>query len=306
MSITVALVGARGHTGAELIALLADHPTFDLVLASSRALVGERVADHIGGFVGDLRFCEARPDEVASCGADAVVLALPNDLSGPFVAALPDAVIVDLSADHRFDDRWHYGLPELTRQDAGGRKRIANPGCYATAMQLALAPFRDVLKGTPQCFGVSGYSGAGTTPSDKNDPEKLADNVQPYAPFDHIHEREVSRHINHRVRFLPHVGAYFRGISMTVSATLSERVDANQRLDDAYANEPLVRISATPPWVSDNAGKHHASVGGVAQRENELTIYATLDNLLKGAATQAVQNLNLAFGIREHEGIPLG
>ena len=106
-----------------------------------------------------------------------------------------DTVVVDLSADFRFNEGWYYGLPELTRGGYAGQKRISNPGCYATAMQLAITPLLDRLAGPPQCFGVSGYSGAGTTPSDKNNTELLHDNLMPYALADHMHEREVSRHL---------------------------------------------------------------------------------------------------------------
>ena len=301
----LALIGARGHTGAQLIQLIDAHPQFELALASSRANAGQSVAEHLRGYSGSLQFVDAAPQDVAAAEPDAVILALPNGLSAPFVEALPDAVIVDLSADHRFDDDWYYGLPELTRHRAPGRRRIANPGCYATAMQLALHPLRDVLDGTPVCFGVSGYSGAGTTPSDKNDPNALRDNVIPYKPFDHVHEHEVSRHLGHSVRFLPQVAAFFRGICMTIHVNLSEDIDAAARVATAYVDEPLVRHSRTPPWVSANAGQHHACIGGTAQREREVTLYATLDNLLKGAATQALQNLNLAFDYNEWEGIPL-
>lgn len=301
----LALVGARGHTGAELIRLLAGHSEFELILASSRALAGQRVADHVPAYSGDLVFCESTPAAVAQSSAEAVVLAMPNGLSQPFVHALPNAVLVDLSADHRFVDDWHYGLPEINRGQTVGQRRIANPGCYATAMQLALHPLRDVLTGVPQCFGVSGYSGAGTTPSDKNDVDKLHDNLMPYAPFDHVHEREVTRQLGRAVRFMPHVAAFFRGILMTVSATLDSDVDARALIESAYRDEPLVRVSDNAPWVSANAGQHIACVGGVAQRDRQVTVYATLDNLLKGAATQALQNLNLACGFNEWEGLAL-
>src|SRR6185295_19929231 len=103
-----------------------------------------------------------------------------------------DSLVVDLSADYRFDAKWFYGLPELYRGKYAGQKRISNPGCYATAMQLAIAPLLDRVDGPVQCFGVSGFSGAGTSPSDKNDAEKLRDNVMPYALTGHVHEREVS------------------------------------------------------------------------------------------------------------------
>src|SRR5690606_15855528 len=151
----------------------------------------------------------------------------------------------DLSADYRFSDDWYYGLPELTRDRYRGQKRISNPGCYATAMQLAIAPLLDQLAGPPQCFGVSGYSGAGSTPSDKNDPDKLRDNLMPYALVDHLHEREVSRQLGVPVEFMPHVAPHFRGITMTVNLWLNEpvKLDAvRERYRRRYAGERLVRV----------------------------------------------------------------
>ncbi|MGH8063326.1 MAG: N-acetyl-gamma-glutamyl-phosphate reductase, partial [Pseudoxanthomonas sp.] len=187
---SVGIIGARGHTGAELIRLIARHPSLELAFVSSRELAGQLVGEHIEGFSGALRYENLGHGEVATKGADAVILALPNGKSGEIVAAIdakvPDTVLVDLSADYRFDDRWYYGLPELTRTRYAGQKRISNPGCYATAMQLAISPLLDRLAGPPQCFGVSGYSGAGSTPSDKNDVEKLRDNLMPYALVDHM------------------------------------------------------------------------------------------------------------------------
>src|SRR5512142_396156 len=193
---TVGIVGARGHTGAELIRLIVRHPSLALAFVSSRELDGERVSDHVEEFAGDLRYENLGAEAVAVRGVDAVILALPNGKSSDYVKLLgenaPATVVVDLSADHRFDDTWYYGLPELTRKAYKGEKRISNPGCYATAMQLAIAPLKDLLAAPPVCFGVSGYSGAGTTPSDKNDPDKLRDNLMPYALTGHMHEKEAS------------------------------------------------------------------------------------------------------------------
>src|SRR4029079_13504573 len=118
--------------------------------------------------------------------------------------AQPGAVIVDLSADHRFDAAWVYGQPERKREGLTRARRIANPGCYATAMQLALAPLLPLVEGPANVFGVSGYSGAGTTPSPKNDPEALRDNLIPYALVGHGHEREVEAELGCRLFFVPH------------------------------------------------------------------------------------------------------
>ncbi|MET0550740.1 MAG: N-acetyl-gamma-glutamyl-phosphate reductase, partial [Xanthomonas sp.] len=217
--------------------------------------------------------------------------------------------VVDLSADYRFDPAWYYGLPELTRAGYAGQRRISNPGCYATAMQLAIAPLREQLAGPPQCFGVSGYSGAGTTPSDKNNPALLHDNLMPYALTDHMHEREVSAQLGVPVEFMPHVAAHFRGITMTVNLWLQQplKLEAvQQRYRTRYAGEPLIEVVDEAPWVSRIAGRHGVQLGGftLAPGNKRLVLVATLDNLLKGAATQAMQNLNLALGVDELTSIP--
>lgn len=312
-AISLGLVGARGYVGSELIRLIAAHPRFALAFVSSRERAGQRVADHEPAVTGDLRYVNLDAAGVAGQGVDAVVLALPNGLAAAYAAAIdataPGTVIVDLSADHRFDAGWHYGLPELTRAHAAGARRISNPGCYATAMQLAVAPMRGRLAGPVQCFGVSGWSGAGTSPSDKNDPDKLRDNLMPYSLVDHVHEREVTRQLGHPVEFMPHVAPHFRGITLTANLHLAEPaaldpVRAAYRA--AYAGEALVSVRDEAPWVSRIAGRHGAEVGGftLSADGRRLVVVATLDNLLKGAATQALQNLNLAFGRPELEGIP--
>ncbi|HEY0503669.1 MAG TPA: N-acetyl-gamma-glutamyl-phosphate reductase [Lysobacter sp.] len=315
MSKSIGIVGARGYVGAELIRLVAAHPQFELAFVSSRELVGQRVADHFPGVAGidpELRYSAPANEELPSLGADAVVLALPNGKAAACVAAFDaagaDPVIVDLSADYRFDDGWYYGLPELTRAKYAGQRRISNPGCYATAMQLAVAPMLDVLDGPVQCFGVSGYSGAGTTPSDKNDPDKLRDNLMPYALTNHVHEREVTRQLGHEVQFLPHVAPHFRGLTITANLPLSHafaREDVVARYRDRYTGEPLVQVLDEAPWVSRIAGRHDVELGGftLSPDGRRLVVVATEDNLLKGAATQAMQNLNLAFGFDEGAGI---
>lgn len=305
---TLGIVGARGHTGAELIKLVAAHPQLQLAFVSSRELDGQPVSDHNAAYSGALRFENLDPAAVAAKSADAVILALPNGKAQAYAeaiaAARADTVIVDLSADYRFDPSWYYGLPELTRGRYAGQKHISNPGCYATAMQLAIAPLLDQLAGPPQCFGVSGYSGAGTTPSDKNNPALLADNLMPYALTDHMHEREVSRHLGVPVEFMPHVAAHFRGITMTVNLWLQQpmtREAIKALYVERYAGEPLIEIVDDAPWVSRIAGKHGVQIGGftTAPGNKRVVIVATLDNLLKGAATQAMQNLNRALGIDE-------
>ncbi|MGH8145591.1 MAG: N-acetyl-gamma-glutamyl-phosphate reductase [Rhodanobacteraceae bacterium] len=310
----IGIVGARGHTGTELIRLVAAHPALELAFVSSRELDGQPVADHSDAYKGALRYENLDAEAVAAKRADVVILALPNGKAATYVEAIdktrPDTLIVDLSADYRFDGSWYYGLPELTRAGGNNQRRISNPGCYATAIELSVAPLKDVLAAPPVCFGVSGYSGAGTTPSDKNDQEKLRDNLMPYALTGHVHEKEAAFHLGIPVEFMPHVAPHFRGLTVTTNLYLSramKRDEVLERFRDAYGDEKLVRIVDEPPWVSRVANQHHAEVGGFAMSADgrRVVIVATLDNLLKGAATQAMQNINLALGVDELTGIPL-
>lgn len=302
----VGLVGARGHTGRELLRLIGERQDMELVFASSREWAGRPVAEMAPEIGGGLDFEALTPTDVAAREVDAVILALPNGAAAPFVAAIAaDTVIVDLSADYRFDDAWIYGLPEIYgRERLSGARRIANPGCYATAGQLAIAPLRGRLVGDAHVFGVSGYSGAGTSPSRKNDTEALADNLMPYALTGHLHEQEMTRHAGEIVRFTPHVAAFFRGIVATTHLTLNSPMtpDAVRALyEQTYADEPLIRVMAEVPEVRDGARQPGAVVGGFALAEDgcRLVVVSALDNLLKGAAVQAMQNLSLALGLPE-------
>lgn len=305
---SVVVIGARGYTGSELLPLLFRHPEFEVVAVGSGSAAGDPVSAHVRGMEGsELVFSEIRPRSMKDFGADACVLALPNGAAARYVDELdryhPETVIVDLSADYRFDPEWAYGQPERFSDQLVNARRIANPGCYATGTQLALAPLLDQLVGTPVAFGVSGYSGAGKTPSRKNDPEVLEDNLLPYKLVDHVHEREVSHHVGRDVRFLPHVAPFFRGISLTL-ALETENGQAEKSLLETYrsfyAASPLVEVRKGTPEVRDVRGSHRVVIGGFAVSEENpcrVSLVAVLDNLLKGAATQAVQNLNLAFGL---------
>jgi N-acetyl-gamma-glutamyl-phosphate reductase len=290
--------------GAELLGLIAGHPRFELAFASSRSLAGEPVP----GF--DQAFTTVTPATAAGHHADVWVLALPNGLAPTWVAALGRSIVVDISSDHRFDDGWIYGLPERNRGVITGARRVANPGCYATGAQLGVGPLADegLLSGPPHVFGVSGYSGAGSTPNPRNDPDRLQDNLLPYALTNHTHEREISRHVGHEVFFSPHVAPFFRGITLTISAPLSRTVslaDVVEIFGATYADEPLVNVVEDAPEVRDAAHQHGVTIGGFSldRDSRRLAFVVTLDNLLKGAATQALQNLNLTCGYPETQGI---
>jgi N-acetyl-gamma-glutamyl-phosphate reductase / acetylglutamate kinase len=225
----VALIGARGYTGQALIDLMNRHPNIDLRHVSSRELAGKKLQGYTKRDIVYENLTAEDVRRLADSGSiDCWVMALPNGVCAPFVEAIDqsgsDTLIVDLSADYRFDDSWTYGLPELVdRGKIAQAKRISNPGCYATAAQVGIAPLLDFVAGQPNVFGVSGYSGAGTKPSPKNDVEHLKNNIIPYSLVDHIHEREVSRQLGTEIAFMPHVAAWFQGIHVSLWPIMSSK-----------------------------------------------------------------------------------
>ncbi|KAI5300722.1 Protein arg-6, mitochondrial [Ascosphaera pollenicola] len=289
----VALIGARGYTGQSLINLLDDHPNMDLRHVSSRELNGKPLQ---GYRKREIIYENLSPEDVKRMAEngdiDCWVMALPNGVCKPFVEAIDSvdkekSVIVDLSADYRFDNKWTYGLPELTpRGDIAKASRIANPGCYATAAQC------------------------GTKPSPKNDVANLTNNIIPYSLTDHIHEKEISTHLGASVAFIPHVAVWFQGIHQTISIPLNKTMtsrDIRNLYQERYEGEKLVKIVGEPPSVKNIAGTHGVEIGGFAVHSSgkRVVVCATIDNLLKGAATQCLQNMNLSLGYGEYEGIPL-
>ena len=310
----LALIGARGYTGSELLRLVARHPDIALALATSDSQAGRPIAETVPEWPDPGQAFEAlQPAAVAEVEAEVWVLALPNGQSRPWVDAIgeahPDAIVLDLGADWRFDWHWVYGLTELNREALASAKRIANPGCYATGGMFGLWPIRRSLAAPPVLFGVSGYSGAGRTPSPRNDPERLADNLIPYSLTGHVHEQEISAHLRRPVRFHPHVAPFFRGISLTVSVMLTESLTSEELLSmywQHYEGEPLIRLSEEIPEIRDVADTPRLAIGGFTVDERDsmrASFVVALDNLLKGAASQALQNINLALGLDELTGV---
>jgi N-acetyl-gamma-glutamyl-phosphate reductase/acetylglutamate kinase len=315
----VALIGARGYVGQNLISMIDKHPYLEISHVSSRELKGQKLQDYNKG---NIVYSNLQVEDIVKLEengeVDVWVMALPNGVCKPFVDAISGvknskSKIVDLSADYRFDTTgtWIYGLPELNnRQQIADAKYISNPGCYATAGQLAIAPIKDYINGLPTIFGVSGYSGAGTKPSPKNDVNFLQNNLIPYSLTDHIHEKEISSQLGLQVGFMPHVAQWFQGISHTISIPIKQGSitsrDIRNIYQERYQGEQLITISGEAPLVRDIAGKHGVVIGGFAlnSQENRLVIVATIDNLLKGAATQCLQNINLTLGYGEYQGIP--
>ncbi|MCG8443520.1 MAG: N-acetyl-gamma-glutamyl-phosphate reductase [Caulobacterales bacterium] len=314
MTARIGIVGARGHAGGELLRLVAGREDMAVAYAASRAKAGEPLSALAPGVRSDLTIVAPDPD-TAAAGLDALVLALPNGESAPYVAAIeaasPATALIDFSADHRFDDAWVYGLPELNggRERIRGARRIANPGCYATATLLALGPLASRLSGPASAFGVSGYSGAGSTPNPRNDAARLEGSLMPYALTGHGHEGEIRRHAGAAVNFSPHVAGFFRGLSATVQAPLTEpltREELKALFHDAFGGEPLIALHDEPPELREGRQIAGAVVGGftAAPEERRAVVVAVIDNLLKGAASQALQNIALALGLDEFAGLP--
>lgn len=314
MTFRVGLVGGRGYTGEELLRYIAAHPQLELAFASSSSEAGMRVQDACDGWpLAETRFIALRPEQAGQQTADAWLLAVPNRAATEWAQSVratdPRAVIIDLSADHRFANDWVYGLPERFRSELRGARNISNPGCYATAAQLGLLPLVEQLSEPPVLFGVSGFSGAGKTPSSRNDPHRLADNLLPYSLSGHVHEWEISHQLGQDVRFMPHVAAFFRGISMTFSVGLKEPVTAQGLLDvfrQHFGMEPRIRIDPEIPEVQQVVNTPDVYVGGFTVDERDprrASWVVVLDNLAKGAASQAIQNLNLALGLDESAGL---
>jgi len=312
----IGLIGARGHTGHELIKLINGHPNIELAYISSRELNGKICTDYTKS---ELRYVNLAPKELAEKrDVDCWIMALPNNVCKPFVESVMTVpknerpLILDLSADARFNKTWQYGLPELVGRDPIRKTRlISNPGCYATGSQLTISPLLPYLGGSPSIFGVSGYSGAGTKPSPKNDVNNLRDNLIPYSLTDHIHEREISYQLKTPVSFMPHVGQFFQGISLTINIPLKMKMnekDIHELYVNKYKNDKLVHVFDVGkiPEVKHISGKHHVDIGAfkVHSSGKRVVMVGCIDNLLKGAATQALQNINLALGLEEYAGIP--
>ena len=320
---SVGLLGVRGYVGEELVSLIDSHPNLYLNWVSSRALEGKKLGD-IYPLDSDIAISNIGTNMINEYPVDIIILALPNGAAKTFVDALRNKtsakVVIDLSADYRFDSQFQYLVPELHKLrkpnlDLGLDSKksnktiwISNPGCYATAMQIALAPIIDLIEGRPACFGISGYSGAGTSPLPTNQTENLISNIIPYKLVHHLHEKEVSFHLDKKVSFSPHVAEFFRGISMTVQVALSNNVTQEElynRVNDYYAYQPLVQCTQKIPLIKQVVNTNACLVGGieVSKDGKRATIVSVLDNLLKGAASQAIQNINTALDLLPDTGL---
>jgi len=326
----VAIIGASGYTGLELIKILLTHPKFNITYIANST--GEENVQELHPCLQDvvnIEVSKADAKEVAKC-ADLAFLALPHKTSMSFAKELLDldVKVVDLSADYRLElDTYEehycahedkdniensvYGLPEYYTNDLKDAKLVANPGCYPTASLLALLPFVDYIEeGTPIFIDAkSGVSGAGKKLSEVAHFVNLNENTLAYNPFKHRHMPEIEEKIKlvknkeFQINFVPHLLPVTRGMLVSVYATLKDEIDVEQILEDTYANSEFVRVRKSPVDLKSTAGTNFCDIF-VARNKKALFINSSIDNLLRGASSQAVVNANIMCGFEENEGIP--
>ena len=316
--IKVGILGAAGYTGGELIRLLLNHPEAEIVFANSESNAGNPITDVHEGLYGDtdLKFTDQMPfDEV-----DVIFLCFGHGKSARFLNEhpVPDNVsIIDLAQDFRLaapGNDFVYGLPEIHHSLIAKAKHVANPGCFATCIQLGLLPAAKmgIVKGDIAVNAITGSTGAGQKPSGTTHFSWRNNNISIYKPFQHQHVPEIRQsleeiqgHLDAEIDFIPYRGDFARGIFAT------EVVKTEANIDDIiaayksfYAEAPFTHYVDNAidmkQVVNTNKALVHCEKYG-----NKLLITSCIDNLLKGAVGQAVQNMNIMFGINETEGLKL-
>ncbi|MHB1328222.1 MAG: N-acetyl-gamma-glutamyl-phosphate reductase [Gemmatimonadales bacterium] len=332
----VAVIGAAGYAGGELLRLLFQHPEVREVKATSRSQAGKALGEVHPALAAlpDVRFTGETPAEAAK-QADVVFLSLEHGESSKLMGEIVDAgpgLIVDLAADFRIQDgrlyetyygahpapelvhRFEYGLADVRGPELRGAKAIAAPGCFATAAQLALWILKDApLAGDPAVYAITGSSGAGVHPKPTTHHPARAHNVFAYSLLNHRHEAEIAEQWRRWTgrggatpRLLTHSGPFVRGIYATVHARLTEPVaDAVKTAAAGLgASRPFVRVTATPPQLTHIVGTNDALVHVTGSPDgHEVAVTVALDNLVKGAGGQGVQAMNLALGLDETAGL---
>ncbi|MGZ4945822.1 MAG: N-acetyl-gamma-glutamyl-phosphate reductase [Halobacteriota archaeon] len=322
--IRVGIIGGSGYTGGELLRLLIQHPEVEVTTVTSRALDGSKVADahrHLKGFY-DLRFVNAEARQVAEA-ADVVFLAVPHGAAMGLVPNLIDEVrIIDLSADYRLGQRYEsvygphtdprdavYGLAEL-HPEVAHADLCANPGCYPTGAILAAAPL--VKAGVADYIvfdSKSGISGAGAAPTANSHYPNLAENIIPYQLTNHRHKAEIVQELERlgagTVNFTPHVIPSMRGILTTAHIFANEDLEEDRiksLYEDFYDGRPFIRFNV--PSLGSVRGTNFCDL--YFERDvasNRIVVISAIDNMVKGASGQAIQNMNLMFGLDETTGL---
>jgi len=329
--ISVAVVGGTGYVGGEIIRLLQEHPLAEVKLATSNRNQGIRLRDKCPWIATDLVLSPFDPESI---DADFVFICQEAGFAMQHAPTLVKrSKVIDMAADFRFKDasiyeKWYkkphlcpdllaesvYGMPELVLHSSIASARvIGNPGCYVTASSLALAPLfkAGLLKGVPVIDAKSGVSGAGRS---KTDPDylysEMTSNMKAYGVVGHRHTPEIEQNVGCLVRFTPHLVPMARGIHATIQVPIVDGVTREQIYEvwrGTYANSPFVSLQeAGWPSVKQVAGSNRCDMAAdVDERTGYAAIVSVLDNMIKGAAGQAIQNMNIMTGLPETTGLPL-
>lgn len=316
--IKAGIIGAAGYTGGELIRLLLQHSEVEIKAALSKSQAGKRISTVHQDLIGDteLLFADDLHESV-----DVLFLCMAHGEARTFLSAnlVPDDVkIIDLSQDFRLiannatgNRNFIYGLPELYREKIRMADNIANPGCFATALQLGLLPLAARgLTGNVYTTGITGATGAGRGLSETNQFSWRTNNIQAYKTLQHQHINEVTENLKAaggdlKINFIPWRGDFARGIFVSQQLETDKNIKELQELyRHFYAGHPFVQLSQDPVHLKQVVHTNKCVIQ-IEQAAGHTVIHTAIDNLLKGAAGQAVQNMNLMFGIDETHGLKL-
>ena len=308
--IRVGIIGGAGYTAGELLRILVNHPEVEIVFVHSTSNAGNYLYDVHGGLFGDtqLRFSDSYDLDAI----DVLFLCSAHGKSREFWEqnACPAGLkVVDLAQDYRDESEGYvYGLPEWQRDRIRGARKIANPGCFATAIQLALLPLAKagLLQSTVHVTAITGSTGAGVKPAATTHFSWRTDNLSTYKVFEHQHLKEICRNLSFNdIQFVPMRGDFARGIfaSVTVDTPLSGE-EALALYQNYYADAAFTFVSDRPVDLKQVVNTNKAIVAPEVH-DGTLVVSSVIDNLLKGASGQAVQNMNLIFGIPETTGLRL-
>ncbi len=320
---SVGIVGGSGFTGALLAELLLRHPSVRLTHISSEQLTGKPVRVHLPRLRTDLVFCPQ--SEVG--GVDLAFVCMPHGQAANVAKRLLEggARVIDLSADFRLQaslyEEWYaphphpeltpgvYGLTELYRADIAGARLVANPGCYPTPALLALAPIRRLGLLDVIVDAKSGVSGAGKTPTERTHFCSIDSDFIPYGIATHRHQPEISSGLDPAttLTFVPHLIPVQRGITETIyvrAAEVATAAELQTLFHDSYDGERFVEVCDTVPELKEVVNTNYCRIfATVDDGAGRIIIVSVIDNLMKGAAGQAVQNMNVMLGLPEHEGL---
>ncbi|MCC6584156.1 MAG: N-acetyl-gamma-glutamyl-phosphate reductase [Chitinophagales bacterium] len=315
--ITAGIIGAAGYTGGELIRILLNHPKTEIYFCYSRSQAGKKISDIHNDLLGDTDLVFT--NEINQ-GVDVLFLCLPHGEASTFLANNsfpPSTKIIDLSNDFRLKENageFVYGLPELNKDNIKQAVKIANPGCFATAIQLALLPLaaKKLLQSEIHISAITGSTGAGVSLSETSHFTWRNNNVSVYKPFTHQHLGEINESLvqlqntfTESINFIPYRGDFTRGIIATIYIDTDKSIEESTVIYQQFYNaEPFVFISEKTIDLKQVINTNKCLLY-LEKNGNKLMIISIIDNLVKGASGQAVQNMNLMFGFEENEGLNL-